>query len=163
MKWAYDNNRNEDYDGISNRGSSLEDLRPFLPSSVDFESFRDYFELWKEATNSSHSRLPIPPTNYIIPYHFAKWNKFKGGSDTITKLFWNANHFVPSDTPSAYAISRLFRFLAVLIYRCDAVMGCKEDLDFYQSLMRWRQANNRRQASFDIFLRATSHSYVTNI
>ena len=106
LKWAYAT-EHEDA-GETENATNLEALKPFLPSSIDFESFKDYFHLWKQATNSIDSRLPIPSTKYIIPYHFAKWNKFKGGSDTITKLFWNANHYVPSDKPAAYAVSRLF-------------------------------------------------------
>ena len=157
LKWAYAT-EHEDVSEMEST-TSLERLKPFLPSSIDFESFQDFFHLWKQATNSIDSRLPIPSTKYIIPYHFAKWNKFKGGSDTITKLFWNANHYVPSDKPAAYAISRLFRFLAVILYRCDAVMRSKQDLDSYSSLQGWRNSNNKRQTSFSSFLRNLSSSY----
>ena len=160
LKWAYAT-EHEDA-GETENATNLEALKPFLPSSIDFESFKDYFHLWKQATNSIDSRLPIPSTKYIIPYHFAKWNKFKGGSDTITKLFWNANHYVPSDKPAAYAVSRLFRFLAAILYRCDAVMTSKQDLASYHSLLGWRRANNTRQTSFSSFLRNMSSSYLSH-
>ncbi len=137
----------------------MQTLQSLLPPCVDYDSFEDYFHLWKKATNSADSYLPIPPTEYIIPYHFAKWNKFKGGSDTLTKLFWNSKHYVPSDQPAAYAISRLFRFIAAILFRCDSIMTSKEDLDNYPSLRHWRNANNSRQMSFDTFLRSLVTTY----
>ena len=155
LKWAYENENDEQ------EHPSLDQVRSALPSFIDFDSFQDYFNLWSCATNSS--LLPIPPTEYIIPYHFSLWNKFKGGSDTLTKLFWNSNHYVPSDSPAAYAISRLIRLIATILYRCEAIMTSKENLSNYPSLVHWRNANNKRQSSFGCFLRDTARSYFFQI
>jgi len=155
LKWAYNLDDEEEH-------ATLQAMKSLLPVSIDFESFEDYYHLWKQSTSTSDSRLPLPPTKYIIPYHFAKWNKFKGGSDTLTKHFWNSNHYVPSGTPAAYAVSRLIRFLAAMLYRCEAIMTSKEDLNFYTSLLHWRHANNTRLTSFNKFLRCVSSSYFTN-
>jgi len=153
LQWAYE----EDED---NEENSLGEVRSALPSFIDFDSFQDYFNLWRCAIRkSSDYLLPIPPTDYIIPFHFSKWNKFKGGSDTLTKLFWNSKHYVPSDSPAAYAVSRLLRLLATIIFRCEAIMTSKEDLSFYDSLLNWRNANNKRQQSFDSFLRQSACSF----
>jgi len=153
LKWAYENQDNE------NDEISLNQVRSSLPSFIDFENFKDYYNLWKCAVSSGHSILPLPPTEYIIPFHFSKWNKFKGGSDTLTKLFWNSKHYVPSDSPAAYAISRLLRLMAAVVYRCDAIMSSNKNLSVYASLLHWRNANNQRQRSFDHFLRHTARLY----
>ena len=149
LKWAYSLESEEEY-------ATLQAMKSLLPVSIDFESFEDYYHLWKQSTSTSDSRLPLPPTNYIIPYHFAKWNKFKGGSDTLTKLFWNSNHYVPSDTPAAYAVSRLIRFLAAMLYRCDAMMTSKVDLNYYTGAMQTTSVLHRSTNFFDVFQLRTS-------
>jgi len=151
LKWAYHDMHDEE--DVLQDEDSLNIIKPFLPKEVDFESFADFFNLWKNAVNGCTEHLPIPPTKTIVPFHFAKWNKFKGGSDTMTKLFWNTKHYVPSASPSSSAVSQLFRFLAVTMYRIDAVMTSKEDLNSFQSLYAWRKANQARQSSFEKFLR----------
>ena len=148
LTWAYRNDiLNERHDQV------LEAIKPSLPANIDFESFKDYYYLWKQATDPVDGSLPIPPTKYIIPYHFSKWNKFKGGSDTITKLFWNCKHYVPNVTPASSAFSQLFRLIAATLYRCDCVMTSKEDLSNYKSLKHWRHSNQTRLESFQKFLR----------
>lgn len=77
---------------------------------------------------------------------------YKGGSDTLTKLFCSAMHQVPSVSPAAYAVSHLFRFLSAILYRCDSIFVVKEDLYNYKTLYKWRQAINHRQKSFKHFL-----------
>jgi len=132
-----------------------------LPAGVNFDSFLDYYKLWRCAT-SDEQRLPLPPTEYIVPYHFSKWNKFKGGSEKLTKLFWNGKHYVPHLTQGTNAVSHVFRFLAGLLRRVDAVMSSKVDLEFYSSLQAWRQANNTRQASFQLFVRQIGECLLRN-
>ena len=151
LKWAY-HDLHEEGD-VFQEEDSLNLIKPFLPKEVDFESFADFFNLWKNAVNGDDEHLPIPPTKTIMPFHFSKWNKFKGGSDTMTKLLWNTKHYVPSASPSSNAVSQLFRFLAVMMYRVDAVMNSKEDLNLFPTLYAWRKTNQARQSSFEKFLR----------
>jgi len=150
LKWAYDASNDEHIFDDRNEDARLSFLKPFLPQSMDFESFLDFYKLWKYATTQN---LPIPATDYIIPYHFSLWNKFKGGSDTLTKLFWNGKHYVPSATPASTAVSHLFSFIGAVLRRSDAVMGSKNDLTFYSSLQGWRHANNQRHTSHQVFIR----------
>lgn len=74
LKWAYEN---EEGHGNARESSHFHFINPFLPKGVDFESFLDFFHLWNQSSNSTTSRLPIPPNEKIIPYHFATWNKLK--------------------------------------------------------------------------------------
>ena len=107
LKWAY-----EDDAQLSQQFRSL------LPPELDVDSLKDYFHLWRNITSTS-SILPIPRTTHILPFHFSSWNKFKGGSDTITKLFWNAKHYVPqNNSPAANMLSQLFRFIGATVFRC---------------------------------------------
>jgi len=149
LTWAYrDMDQNDNVDN-----ETLDFLKPFLPKGVDLESFSDFFNLWKHTVSSDDQLLPIPPTKTIIPYHFTKWNSFKGGSDSMTKLFWLSKHYVPTQSPSSNAIAQLFRFLAVTLYRVDAVMRSNQDLTSYKTLQAWRKSNRNRQRSFESFLR----------
>ena len=138
----------------------LNAIKPLLSPGLDFESFKDFYMLWKQATCSPSRHLPIPRTQKIIPCHFSLWNKFKGGSDTITKLFWNSKHYVPSVSPASNAVSQLFRFMAVTLYRCDAVMSSHENLERYPTLESWRHSNQVRNKSFQHFLREITSTYL---
>ena len=159
LLWAYDGYENEL--AAEQSENALNALKPLLSPGLDFESFKDFYMLWKQATCSPSRHLPIPRTQKIIPYHFSLWNKFKGGSDTtLTKLFWNAKHYVPSLSPASNAISQLFRFMAVTLYRCDAVMSSNENLDRYPTLESWRHSNQLRNKSFQHFLREITSNYL---
>lgn len=103
--------------------------------------------------NARDDRLPIPLTIYVKPYHFAIWCNFKGGSDTLTNLFWNCKHYDPTNTAATNAVSHLLRFIAAIMFRCDSVMQCNGDLERYATLFSWRKSNQTRLVSFEHHIR----------
>lgn len=130
LSWAYNRNYN--------MSSILSSIEGCIPPTIGLEGMIDFIELWR-AIFDDPCRLPIPQSTNIIPYHFSKWNKSKGGSNTITKLFWTAKHNPPNSCPSTNAIAQILRFLGVILFRCDAVMTSKEDLNKYRDLKNWRE------------------------
>ena len=131
---------------------SNDNIAVLLPKTIDVESFQDLISLWRVAMLAPTAKLPLPNTHKIIPYHFTLWNKFEGGSDTLTKLFWSSKHHVPKITPGTTAVAQIIRCLAATIYRCDGIFTAKENLDSYQDLLHYRSATNKRQTSFKSFL-----------
>jgi hypothetical protein len=73
--------------------------------TLDFRSFQQWVLLWHDVR--FHKALPLPPIARIIPYALAMWNCFKGGSDTLTKLLWNADYDPPTREVQGHAVARL--------------------------------------------------------
>jgi hypothetical protein len=51
------------------------------------------------------------------------WDATKSGSDTITKLFWNAKFSPQNRLPQAHAIARQPLLVFVLIYRLNHIIA----------------------------------------
>jgi len=65
--WAYES---------SNTTEALLSVAGCASRAVDPSGLQDFFELWTKLVRSG--KLPVPATDHILPYHFSKWNRFKG-------------------------------------------------------------------------------------
>eukprot|EP00978_Attheya_sp_CCMP212_P042773 scaffold266548_cov105-Attheya_sp.AAC.1 len=113
--------------------------------ALDFASFHQWVLLWYDIR--FRKALPLPPIARIIPFAISMWNAFKGGSDTLTKLIWNADYDPPTDDIQAHAVARLLLLSVTVIHRLRHMATAKADLNFYRSLRHYRNAANKR-ASF---------------
>jgi hypothetical protein len=148
LKWAY-------YDGTRNGPNfDREFIDPVLAriklhnkkdGALDFASFHQWVLLWYDIR--FRKALPLPPIARIIPFAISMWNAFKGGSDTLTKLIWNADYDPPTDDIQAHAVARLLLLSVTVIHRLRHMATAKADLNFYRSLRHYRNAANKR-ASF---------------
>jgi hypothetical protein len=122
--------------------------------TLDFRSFQQWVLLWHDVRYTK--ALPLPPVARIIPYALAMWNCFKGGSDTLTKLLWNADYDPPTREVQAHAVARLLLLATTVVHRLNHIATAKPDLNFYHSLRHYRNAANKR-FSFHRFLLALTH------
>jgi hypothetical protein len=90
LKWAYDPT-------VDMPVANIKKILPQINKDLDFESFQGHFALWKYV--SKRIKGPLPRLYRIIPLVFSTWNSLKGGSDTVTKLLWEAHTQVPCKSP----------------------------------------------------------------
>jgi hypothetical protein len=89
-----------------------------------------------------HTCLPIPPCNQLLPYNHSFWNAVKGGSDTITKLFWNCLIVPTCPAPQSTVIGRMLQIFAVVVHHTNHLSTAKDNLDFYASMAHYRNCRN---------------------
>jgi hypothetical protein len=129
----------------------LEEIEKVLKSE-DFaglrmskHSFLTSFHIWRKVAvdrGDDSIRLPLPPCNRILPYNHSFWNNAKGGSDTITRLFWNILAVSSVPTPQGSVLGRMFQLFAVALHRMNHVSSAKQDLSFYASTYHYRHCRN---------------------
>jgi hypothetical protein len=111
---------------------------------LDFPSFKQWVLLWHDVRFKK--ALPLPPIARIIPFVISSWNAFKGGSDTLTKLIWNADYDPPTNDIQAHAVARLLLLTMTVVHRLRHLATAKADLNFYRSLKHYRNAANQRSS-----------------
>jgi hypothetical protein len=141
LKWAYG-----PIDEIP-----LEEIEKVLKSEdfaglrMSMHSFLTSFHIWRKVAvdrDQDSIRLPLPPCNRILPYNHSFWNNAKGGSDTITRLFWNILAVSSVPTPQSSVLGRMFQLFAVALHRMNHVSTAKENLTFYASTYHYRHCRN---------------------
>jgi hypothetical protein len=132
--------------------------------SVDIEAFLGYFYLWKYV--STQMPLPIPQLGRIVPFTISKWNTFKGGSDTITKLMWLNMYDPPCNSPQSHAIARMLMLGNIVIHRLNHFFTSKENLDQgYPSLKHYRYEANQRysfHSTLLLIVQAMKNRFILN-
>jgi hypothetical protein len=161
LRWAY---KDEAEEAETERmdGPSFEDrtfLDPVLSTikiqnkkdgKLEFRAFQQWVELWYDVR--FRKALPLPPIARVIPYSLAMWNSFKGGSDTLTKLIWNADYNPPTNHIQAHAVARLLLIACTVVHRLNHMATSNDNLDAYRSLRHYRNAANQRVSFFEFML-----------
>jgi hypothetical protein len=117
---------------------------------LDFRSFQQWVELWYDVRFCK--ALPLPPIARIIPYNIAVWNSFKGGSDTLTKLIWNADYNPPTNDIQAHAVARLLLLASTVVHRLHHMATANPSLNVYRSLRHYRNAASHRNSFYELML-----------
>ena len=89
---------------------------------------------------------PFPSFLRLIPAIYAFWNAVKGGSDTTTKIMDACLLLMPHVNCETAASMRVIMLLLVTCHRLCQVFTAKKDLDYYLSLLNYRNAANKRRS-----------------
>jgi hypothetical protein len=142
LSWAYDGTAPDFDRTILDPVLSTITLHNKKDAVLDFDSFRQWVLLWHGVRFGK--ALPLPPIARIVPMVISMWNSFKGGSDSLTKLIWNADYDPPTDDIQAHAVARLLLLGVTVIHRLRHMATSKSDLNKYRSLRHYRNAANKR-------------------
>jgi hypothetical protein len=154
LSWAYgENGPHFDREFLDPVTSTIK-IQNKKDGVLDFRSLKQWVLLWHDVR--CNKALPLPPIARIIPYALSMWNSFKGGSDTLTKLLWNADYDPPTKEIQGHVVARMLLLATTVLHRLNHIATAKPDLKFYNSLRHYRNAANQRY-SFHRFLLALSH------
>lgn len=115
-----------------------------LKKNVVLDDFITWYHVWRKLNIGSGVKFPIPKCNKLIPYEHAFWNVAKGGSDTMTKLFWNCQAKIPIQLPQSTLVARLLLVYATSYHRLLQFSSRGKDFDDYPTLQHFRNAANKR-------------------
>ena len=148
LKWVYESNPDDDEwpaEDITASLSRLQNKASKKGINIDYESsYLAFIRIWKFVLGEMN--LPVPQLERIIPIVFSLWNTLKGGSDTLTKLMAHEDCRLPTKDPQAFAIGRMLKLILTAVHRMSQIMGAKDDINWYQDMLHYRNANNKRQS-----------------
>jgi hypothetical protein len=142
LSWAYPENP-VSYNQVLDIPSEVMELASTIPTINGEETLQGTLNLWYAISGMPK---PIPSLVRIIPSIYAFWNVVKGGSDTTTKLMDSCLIQIPKiymNTESV-AVTRCLMLVMVCNLRLMQVFTAKSDINFYPSLLHYRQAASQR-------------------
>ena len=119
------------------------ELASTIPTINGEETLQGTLNLWHAISGMPK---PIPSLVRIIPSIYAFWNVVKGGSDTTTKLMDSCLIQIPKQymNTESVAVTRCLMLVMVCNLRLMQVFTAKSDVNFYPSLLHYRQAASQR-------------------